>query len=892
MKKYSIIILLLWVSVFSVCAADRKDTLYIDGDWAFPPYEFINTQGKPDGLNVDLIKEVMKRMNIPYIIRLHNWTTVLSSFQKGETDLILGMNFSNERMRTYRFGAVHEYVYQDAVCRKGETPFHTASQLKDKSIVVQYKAITKDLLHKAGFHGNKVSFCENMSDGILGVLQGKYDVAVCDHNVAAHIIRENKYDNLLTVSLDIPPQEFCFVGHSQKILDAVGTAFYSMKKDGTYDKLHDKWIPKEKNFFSLKTILSIIGIVFLISCILLTFIIVLKLKVRAARRELSIKNTRLLMALKAGDLVAWRYDVRTKTFFRLDGEKKSESGFTYEVYVGRIHPDDRQIFEETLAKSCQGNIHSESLCVRVDREGKGLYRNISKEFGVTYATDGSIESVVGTDKDITETVLMQKKLQDSIGKMSLAIKYANVVFWEYETSKGYYRFYSTPLGSYEDTNKVKPSEIMEKIHPEDRKKMAEFLEAVTHGKEKIIYTDVRIMSSDIKGWRCIRPIATAFNKDEHTGKVLLYVGFTCDYTGIYELNKEVNDYARKMDLLIKSSKVKLWSYDRETHKIELRKDDEILIRTSDEIIALGRNDKRIKQIFAQMEKGELEAFTTHGNYVKDGKTYYTQNDIIPLRDEDGNIKEYFGSLRDITDFIEIQKKLEEEKEKAQQSDKLKTSFITNMNHEIRTPLNGIIGFSQILAESCTELSLSERRDFARRILTCNNNLLSIISNIIEVSQMESDSLNLSWNKCSVNRLCMETIKTMEHLAEKGVDMTFVPHEQDYELTTDCHRVMQLLSNYLSNAAKFTAKGTISLDYRIEEDKKQIVFSVMDTGIGVPMDKGEIIFERFEKLDRFETGTGLGLYICRILADAFHGKVMLDTSYSGGARFLFIHPIES
>lgn len=133
----------------------------------------------------------------------------------------------------------------------------------------------------------------------------------------------------------------------------------------------------------------------------------------------------------------------TKTFFRLDGEKKSESGFTYEVYVGRIHPDDRQIFEETLAKSCQGNIHSESLCVRGIVKERGFI-GISARNSESPMQPTSIESVVGTDKDITETVLMQKKLQDSIGKMFLAIKYANVVFWEYETSKGYYRFYSTP----------------------------------------------------------------------------------------------------------------------------------------------------------------------------------------------------------------------------------------------------------------------------------------------------------------------------------------------------------------------------------------------------------------------------------------------------------------
>jgi signal transduction histidine kinase len=131
---------------------------------------------------------------------------------------------------------------------------------------------------------------------------------------------------------------------------------------------------------------------------------------------------------------------------------------------------------------------------------------------------------------------------------------------------------------------------------------------------------------------------------------------------------------------------------------------------------------------------------------------------------------------------------------------------------------------------------------------------------------------------------------MSSRTEKGVKMHFPQHIIDFTLKTDRQRVLQLLSNYLSNACKFTHEGEIMLDYYVDEQLKTVTFSVTDTGIGIPVDKAEIIFNRFEKLNSFEQGTGLGLHVCRLIAKTLHGEVRLDTSYTSGSRFIFVHPI--
>lgn len=169
----------------------------------------------------------------------------------------------------------------------------------------------------------------------------------------------------------------------------------------------------------MKIIIPIMGVVIFIGCVLIAFIVLLRFKVRTAQHELSVKNKRLLMALHAGSLVAWRYDLKTNSFFKIDGNEFSEEGFSYDKFMSRVHSDDKQKLEEVLKNSCQGNVPDKAVCVRVGCERTGNYKIISKEFSLTYASSGEIESVIEIDKDITENVSMQRKLEDSVRKWNL-----------------------------------------------------------------------------------------------------------------------------------------------------------------------------------------------------------------------------------------------------------------------------------------------------------------------------------------------------------------------------------------------------------------------------------------------------------------------------------------
>lgn len=229
---------------------------------------------------------------------------------------------------------------------------------------------------------------------------------------------------------------------------------------------------------------------------------------------------------------------------------------------------------------------------------------------------------------------------------------------------------------------------------------------------------------------------------------------------------------------------------------------------------------------------------------------------------------------------------------AEQADRMKTYFIQNMSHEIRTPLNAIVGFSQILADPDMPLEDEEKKEFSSLVQRNSELLTTLVNDILDLSALQSGkyTMNLASHYC--NEMCQTILSTVIHRKPNEVKLYYTSEvPDDFMITTDRQRVQQVLTNFLTNAEKHTEQGEIRLHCSASENPGMITFSVTDTGTGIPADKLDSIFERFKKLDEFKQGSGLGLNICRIIADRLHGEVKVDREYTGGARFLFILPIE-
>lgn len=228
------------------------------------------------------------------------------------------------------------------------------------------------------------------------------------------------------------------------------------------------------------------------------------------------------------------------------------------------------------------------------------------------------------------------------------------------------------------------------------------------------------------------------------------------------------------------------------------------------------------------------------------------------------------------------------KEKAVQAIQRKNMFLSNMSHEVRTPLNAIVGFSAVLTDEDESFDDESRREFSEIIKVNSFQLLKLINDILDFSDFENDNITFNIRTHDAVKLCNEVVETVMVSRKLEVEMRFDTDLSVLMLDTDDARLRQVLINLLVNAAKFTEQGSIVLELKMA-DADTALFSVTDTGCGIPPEKQHLIFERFEKLNDFVQGSGLGLSICQLIVKYMNGKLWVDSGYTRGARFCFTYP---
>lgn len=261
----------------------------------------------------------------------------------------------------------------------------------------------------------------------------------------------------------------------------------------------------------------------------------------------------------------------------------------------------------------------------------------------------------------------------------------------------------------------------------------------------------------------------------------------------------------------------------------------------------------------------------------------------PVYGDDNN--EVIGGLlrfEDITEKLKLDKQLKEAKEKAEESNRLKSAFLANMSHEIRTPLNAIVGFSDMISQTD---DLGERQEYMKIIASNNELLLQLIDDILDLSKIEAGTMDFSFSATDINDLLNAICQQMNQKEHSDdVRICFTEKEAECRIMTDYLRLSQVMINFMSNAMKFTRQGTISVGYRLNEAKDEIYFFCKDTGIGIAADQLDQVFDRFVKLNSFVKGTGLGLAICRVIVERLGGTIGVESEEGKGSCFWFRIPV--
>ncbi len=297
--------------------------------------------------------------------------------------------------------------------------------------------------------------------------------------------------------------------------------------------------------------------------------------------------------------------------------------------------------------------------------------------------------------------------------------------------------------------------------------------------------------------------------------------------------------------------------------------------------------KVYENITTAFMRGEIDSmrFSFPCRYFSDEYVWLEKIGEVYEADPDGKPIRSIGILRDMT----VDKRHEADvqaKRLAEESDRMKSAFIANMSHEIRTPLNAIVGFSTLLAESDDE---EEKKEYLRIIESSNEFLLQLIGDILDISKIESGKMEFIYTTLRLSEIFAPQQQAFALRVAPDVKVIFESDGNDYCIVSEKTRLTQVLTNFLSNAVKFTSSGSIRFGYRLTDDG--IYVYVTDTGMGISKESQASIFNRFVKLNSFKQGTGLGLSICKTIIEKLKGKIGVESEEGKGSTFWFTIPCQ-
>lgn len=501
----------------------------------------------------------------------------------------------------------------------------------------------------------------------------------------------------------------------------------------------------------------------------------------------------------------------------------------------------------------------------------------------------SVKEVEFRTEESKKNLEMAKKAQDLIAKRDLAMKVSSIVHWDFDVNSQKFESYNDPINDYVSDRLLTVSEYMDVIYPEDRSVFYDAMQSLIAGKNVTINFTCRIQTKYDETWQYCDFMGVPFDQDEN-GDIIRYTGFRQNIPKIQQLNRELKERNYKIELSFKTVGMSYWGFDVKSLKFSAFNDpindfySEKTITPEDYLNATHPDDvvfvrKYMEHMFRGIDKDFNVKYRSKTKWDDEWQTLLVTG-IQVERDKEGHVTRYTGITINNTKWEKMIQQLKELKEKAELSDRLKSAFLANMSHEIRTPLNAIVGFSELMV-TCDDPE--EKKEYINIIQSNNELLLRLINDILDLSKIESGIIERRKENFNLAKVCNELFVTIQaKMTNPNVELRLDGPNSECWVLLDRNRLKQVWMNFLTNAVKCTKSGYIKMGYGIEREGLRIY--VEDTGIGIPDDLHDKVFTRFEKLNEFSQGTGLGLTISRAIVEAAGGEVGFTSKLGVGSTF--------
>ena len=892
--------------LLSLCPTQRAQAQYlreytedsplvIVSDWEFPPYEFRNDQGEPDGYNVEMLNAILDKLGIPHKFVMKEWYKCTDAFDNHEAELIHALKFNYENPKFEYTHNMITYYNIRAVRLRSTRPLRRISQLTEADTITLKK---NDYAALKISERPKNAFCveyHSPREALMGIRSGKYKYFLWGEQPLNMKVKELGLSGIELDETDILSGELRIIGYDKELIHAIDDTYARLEQSGDVQKIHDKWFHPERVHNDASPIALILLIALVIAgLVILLFSHMMRIRVKKAVEKSLDMNQLMIEALRSGNYYVIEFDIKTKYLRNSYGDMLPKEGMTQEEFLKRLPDSEKGKYNDAMFHMSHGE---KDLGYLKRRYNKGTEQNPDWRWieghAVVEYEDGKPRYIITSFKDNTQEILeehinedlasnYQSMFNNGLIAMSFYSKDGTLIdinrrmaeLYEFddEGEKNFRQqnLFEVPLikGQYQKGDKESFHVCQRIYYPE-----------VNLNK----YIELKVMPTFDEDGELRFYIVTA--RDMTNGRRLYLEQYRHDQQ-IRKATEEINFYKKQLGYLLENCNMFVWTLDLREGLIHFSytgsKSD--YTKTLEEFFS-GVTDefsetalKEAREVIAGAKQYNV---TIHFRYtpINPAPVWYAISGI-PKFDKDGKLIQYFGVARNINNLMEAQQRLKDETQRAEESGKMKAAFLANMTHEIRTPLNAIVGFSDLLP---VVEGREDRMEFIRIIRNNCDMLMRLINDILEASNI-GQALAIQPEETDFAKVFDDICQTLaQRVDEAGVQFIKDNPYDTFTATLDKGRIQQVFTNFTTNAIKYTHQGHIKVGYRQQDGG--IYFYCEDTGDGIPKDKQKAVFERFVKLNDYVQGTGLGLSICKAIAERCNGKIGVTSEGEGhGSTF--------
>ena len=917
MKKYRIFALLVacHLSLGITHAQQNKDSIVVYSDkrpliyedaWDLWPYVFLNENGEPDGYNIDLLKMIFKELDIPYEIRLRPTLEAQKDLKDHKSDLMLRMDADFARHNSLYGKTIVQIFTHSLVKPKGQAVnAKNGKELSKYPVIVHDKSFSHYKLKENGWAKEIIPY-DDMKEAIQNVSTENNGIILWNSMSLKWLMTKYHTDNLEIIPFDFPYGEYKFFANDQHLLNQLDSVYSILRSNDRLTAIQNKWFYPERQETGIPSwIWDMVKFFTILAVGILVYYTFFKIRERKMTQKINKENQRLSLIMKTSNVMFCTYNVSSQYFTVMDSSGHAERSYSLLEYSHRFDPNDFTNLTDGLRNVIEGK--SETVTIQLKEYENNLIdsNNYTATLSVLRRDKHKRPSIIIIAKtDTTQDRMRQALIKESMLRYQSLFNSA-LVDMVYYDADGYISDMNTKSLSVigVDNEEIRRRKIslrdvlgmkdldIDKFEyfyatqlyksPNDNRTLNKLL-----GKDQLYY-ELQVMPIYDKFGNRIGFFGTGRNVTESANS---YRKLKENSKKLQIVKDEVSTYVHNIDYVLSVGGISLVNYRLDTHTLtvysEIGHEKYSLTQTRALAFVDSSSEKQALRVLNKMDNRQT------GSIIVDVKTCIRRRkDRLPLHLQlnfvptivDGEITEYFGLIRDISEIKAVEEKLAEESVRAQEVETVKNAFLHNMSHEIRTPLNTVVGFSELFE---MEHSPEDEAVFINEIKENSASLLKLINDILFLSRLDAGMITLSPQPVDFASIFAGRCSSVwDNHKQPGVEYIVQSPYNRLVVEIDEPNVSMIINKVITNAIQHTKSGSVLARYEYIADR--LLVSVEDTGSGIKKENLENIFGRF--VTGANNGAGLGLSICHELVQYMGGNIELTSTEGKGTTVWFSIP---